>query len=170
MADVACPKMCQPVWPACWLDTPDRSSSSAARVVQDVWDVCRDELGVVPAEVVLALKDAASREVELFVAGDLVGCIGPVRVMMLMCIVLSTLLTLLLLLLSSFVGVSILLRMCLRVSGIREGFTQSRRDALLGCWEAECRHGPCGPISSLGIGGFPRVYMVSIGGFLIPLS
>ena len=30
MADVACPVVCQPVWPACWLDTPDRSSSSAA--------------------------------------------------------------------------------------------------------------------------------------------
>ena len=28
MADVACPVVCQPVWPACWLDTPDRSSSS----------------------------------------------------------------------------------------------------------------------------------------------
>ena len=50
-----------PVWPACWLDTPDRSSSSAARVVQDVWDVYRDELGLVPAEVVLALGDAVSR-------------------------------------------------------------------------------------------------------------
>ena len=47
--------------PACWLDTPDRSSSSAARVVQGVWDVYRDELGVVPAEVVLALRDAVSR-------------------------------------------------------------------------------------------------------------
>ena len=45
MADVACPIVCQPVWPACWLDTPDRSSSSATRVVQDVWDVERDELG-----------------------------------------------------------------------------------------------------------------------------
>ena len=49
-----------PVWPACWLDTPDRSSSSSTRVVQDVWDVKRDELGVVPDEVVLALRDAAS--------------------------------------------------------------------------------------------------------------
>ena len=39
MADVACPVVCQPVWPACWLDTPDRSSSSSTRVVQDVWDV-----------------------------------------------------------------------------------------------------------------------------------
>ena len=61
MADVACPIVCQPVWPACWLDTPDGSSSSATRVVQDVWDVKRDELGVVPADVVLALWDAVSR-------------------------------------------------------------------------------------------------------------
>ena len=60
MADVACPVVRQPVWPACWLDTPDRSSS-AARVVQDVWDVYRDELGTVPPDVVLALKDAVSR-------------------------------------------------------------------------------------------------------------
>ena len=36
------------------------------------------------------------------------------------------------------------------LKGIRNrGFTQSRWDALLGCWEAVCRHGPCGPISSL---------------------
>ena len=128
--------MCQPVWPACWLDTPDRSFSSATRVVQDVWDVYRDELGVVLGEVVLALRNAVSRssvddfwtiwsesaeeriyfgptlelvavlpflvevcyvfvtgvwEAGLLVAGDLVGCIGPVRVMRLMCIVLSTL-------------------------------------------------------------------------------
>ena len=48
MADVACPVACQPIWPACWLDTPDRSSSSSTRVVQDIWDVYRDELGVVP--------------------------------------------------------------------------------------------------------------------------
>ena len=32
-----------------------------------------------------------------------------------------------------------------------KGFTVSRWDALLGYWEAVCRHGPCGPISwSLG--------------------
>ena len=61
MAEVACPVACQPLWPACWLDTPDRSSSSSSRVVQDVWDVYRDVLGVVPEEVVLALRDAASR-------------------------------------------------------------------------------------------------------------
>ena len=46
MADVACPEVCQPIWPACWLETPDRSSSSAARVVQDVWVLYREELGV----------------------------------------------------------------------------------------------------------------------------
>ena len=61
LAVVACPEVCQPVWPACWLDTLDRSSTSAARVVHDVWDVYREELGVVPAEVVLALGDAVSR-------------------------------------------------------------------------------------------------------------
>ena len=30
-----------------------------------------------------------------------------------------------------------------------KGFTQSRWDALLRYWSAACRHGPCGPISSL---------------------
>ena len=61
MADFACPVVCQPIWPACWLDTPDRSSSSSSRIVQDVWDVYRDVLGVVPDDVVLALRDAVSR-------------------------------------------------------------------------------------------------------------
>ena len=59
--DVDCPVACQPIWPACWLDTPDRSSSSSTRVVQDVWDVFWEELGVVPNDVVLALRDAVSR-------------------------------------------------------------------------------------------------------------
>ena len=61
MADVACPIVCQPIWPACWLDTPDRSSTSSSRAVQDLWDVYRDVLGVVPDDVVLALGDAVSR-------------------------------------------------------------------------------------------------------------
>ena len=61
MADVACPKVCQPVWRACWLDIPHGSSSSSSRVVQDVWDVYREELGVVPDGVVLALRNAAFR-------------------------------------------------------------------------------------------------------------
>ena len=41
--------------------TPDRSSSSSTRVVQDVWDIYRDVLGAVPEEIVLALRDAVSR-------------------------------------------------------------------------------------------------------------
>ena len=61
MADVSCPVACQPLWPACWLDTPDKSSSSSSRIVQDVWGVYRDVLGVVPDEVVRALRDAAYR-------------------------------------------------------------------------------------------------------------
>ena len=60
-ADVACPVASQSIWPACWLDTLDRSSSSSTRVVQDIWDVYRKELGVVPEDVVLALRDAVSR-------------------------------------------------------------------------------------------------------------
>ena len=42
MADVACLIVCQPIWPACWLNTPDKSSSSSSRAVQDVWGVYRD--------------------------------------------------------------------------------------------------------------------------------
>ena len=61
MADVSCPVGCQPIWPACWSDTPDRSSSSSTRTVQYVWDVYREELGVVPEDAVLALSDAVSR-------------------------------------------------------------------------------------------------------------
>ena len=61
MADVACPIAFQPIWPACWLDCHDRSSSSSSRLIQDVWDVYRDELGVVLNDVVLALRDAVSR-------------------------------------------------------------------------------------------------------------
>ena len=60
-AEVSCPIVSQPLWLACWTDTPDRSSSSVCRVVQDAWDVYWDELGVVPPDVVLALRDAVSR-------------------------------------------------------------------------------------------------------------
>ena len=61
LADVACPVVCQPIWPACWLDTHDRSSSSSTRVVQDVWDAHRGELGAAPDEAVPAPRGAASR-------------------------------------------------------------------------------------------------------------
>ena len=83
-------------------------------------------------------------EVELLVAVVLEGCIGPVKEMRLMCIVLGTLLTLLFLLLYSLKSVADVLE------GIEDkGFTSSRWNALLGYWEAVCRYGPCGPISSL---------------------
>ena len=57
-AEVACPVPSQPVWPACWIDTPDRSSSfssSSIRTVQDAWDIYREELGEVPPDLVLTL-------------------------------------------------------------------------------------------------------------------
>ena len=220
MADVSCPIACQPLWPACWLDTPDRSSSSSSRVVQDVWDVYRDVLGVVPEQVVLALRDAASRssvddfwsiwsknaEAGLFNAYTLAE--GPIAAGN-----------------SAFLG-----RGCLRIRSRRlggqtvggrsssrlyrasqsdevdcscaqffvhtslspvllfrrrlksvadvlkdirdKGFTQNRWDALVGFWGAVCRHGPCGPISSLHPwdNWLPLICMVFISGFLIPLS
>ena len=197
MADVACPVVCQPNWPACWLDTPDRSSLSSTRLVQDVWCIYREELGAVPEEVVLALRDAVSRpsvddfwsiwsrdaELGLFRASSKAG--GPTEAGS-----------------SAFLGRGLLRirnrplggravggkgsRRLYRVShgdevdvhcaqffvnsslspvllfrrrlksvadvlkGIRsKGFTQSRWDALLRYWGAVCRHGPCGPISSL---------------------
>ena len=61
LAYVACPIACQLVWPACWLDTPDRFSSLVICVVEDVGDVYRVELGEVPRDVVLALRNAVSR-------------------------------------------------------------------------------------------------------------
>ena len=37
-----------PLWPACWLQSPDRSRSSTSREVRDVWDVYIREVGFVP--------------------------------------------------------------------------------------------------------------------------
>ena len=51
-AEVSCPVGTQPVWPACWIDPPDGSSSSSSRAVQGAWDIYR----VVPPELVLALR------------------------------------------------------------------------------------------------------------------
>ena len=36
-AEVACPVVSQLLWPACWIDTLGRSSSSVSRAVQDAW-------------------------------------------------------------------------------------------------------------------------------------
>ena len=197
MADVACPIACQPIWPACFLDTPDRSSSSSTRIVQDVWDIYRDELGVVPNDVVLALRDAVSRsavddfwsilssnaEAGLFRAyslaggptvagssaflgrgllrirsrrlgGRAVGGTGSSRLYRISqndevdkhCAQFFV---------NSFLSPVVLFRRRLKsvadvLKGIRsKGFTQSRWDALIRYWDAVCRHGPCGPISSL---------------------
>ena len=197
MADVACPIACQPIWPACWLGTPDRSSSSYTRIVQDVWDIYRDVLGVVPDDVVLALRDAVSRsavddfwsiwssnaEAGLFRAYALAGCPTDAGS--------SAFLGRGLLRIRSrrlggraaggtsssrlhrvcqndevdkhcahhFVNSSLspvlLFRQRLKsvadvLKGIRnKGFTQFRWNALLGFWVAVCRHGACGPLTSL---------------------
>ena len=192
MADVACPVVCQPIWPACWLGTPDRFSSSSTRVVQDVWDVYRKELETVPDEVVLALRDAASRssvddfwsiwsrsaEFGLFRAyskaggpthaggsaflgrgllrfrsrrlgGRAVGGSGSGRLYRVShgdqvdvhCAQYFV---------NSPVAPVVLFRRRLKsVADVLRSFTQSRWNALLRHWEAVCRHGPCGPISSL---------------------
>ena len=58
-AEISCPIVSQPLWPACWIDSPDRSASFVSRAVQDAWGVYGDELGVVPLEV--ALPSALSR-------------------------------------------------------------------------------------------------------------
>ena len=166
------------LWPACWLDTLDRSSSSAARVVQDVWDVYMEELRVVPAEVVLAIRDAASRssvddfwstwshnaEAGLFRAYCRAG--GPTEagicyvfvegvwvVELLAAVVpadciVSVIVMKWMLVLLSTLFTPLLLRYSPK--GIRScGFTQARWEALLRFWEAVCRHGPHGPICSL---------------------
>ena len=40
-----------PLWPACWLDCPDRSRRSPSHAVQNIWDVYIQEVGFVPREV-----------------------------------------------------------------------------------------------------------------------
>ena len=198
MADVACSIACQPIWPACWLDTPDRSSRRrSSRVVQDVWDVYRDVLGVVLEEVVLALRDAVSRssvddfwsiwnsnaEAGLFraysqaggltVAGSsaflgrgllrlrsrrlgerAAGGTGSSRLYRVShgdevdvhCAQYFW---------NSSLSPVLIFRRRLKsvadvLKGIRnKGVNQSRWDALLMRWGAVCRHGPCGPTSSL---------------------
>ena len=59
-AEVSCPIVSQPLWPACWIDTPDGSSSSVSRADQHAWDVYRKEVDVVPPDVVLAIRGAVA--------------------------------------------------------------------------------------------------------------
>ena len=70
-----------------------RSSWSSSRIVQDVWEVYRGVLGVVPDEVVRAVRVAASRS-----AVDDFWTIWEVRVLRLVCFGLILLLEVLLLL------------------------------------------------------------------------
>ena len=58
---MSCPIATQPVWPACWIDTPDRSSSSSSKAVQDIWDIFREDLGVLLPDLISALRDAFVR-------------------------------------------------------------------------------------------------------------
>ena len=39
VAEVSFPGVTHLVWPACWVDAPNRSASSAAGMVQDIWDL-----------------------------------------------------------------------------------------------------------------------------------
>ena len=50
------------VWCACWLDTPCRSATSASKVVQDNWDIYREELEVVLPDLILALRSAFDKK------------------------------------------------------------------------------------------------------------
>ncbi len=40
-----------PLWPACWLQSPDRSRSCTSQEVRDIWDVYIREVGFVPLAV-----------------------------------------------------------------------------------------------------------------------
>ena len=51
----------QPIWPACWLDCPYRSSCCKVCAVQDFWDVCRQALELAPADLVSGLRGAGDR-------------------------------------------------------------------------------------------------------------
>ena len=85
-------------------------------------------------------------EAGLLAARDLVGYFGLVKKMKLMYFVLSA---------NSSPAPVLLFRKRFKFvadvsKGIKsKGFTQARWNAFLGYWGAVCRHGPCGPITSL---------------------
>ena len=110
-------------------------------------------------------------EVKPLVAGALAGCIVFLRVTRLIVTVPSFFV-------NSSLSPVLLFRRRLKsvadvLKGIRnKGFTQSRWDALVRYWGAVCRHGPCGPISSLHPWDdwLPLIFMVFIGGCLTQLK
>ena len=87
-------------------------------------------------------------EVKLLVVGALAGCIVLLKVMRLMVTCAQFFVN------SSLSPVLLFRRRLKSVADVLKGirskvFTQSRWDALVRYWWAVCRHGPCGPISSL---------------------
>ena len=175
-ADVACPEVCQPIWPACWIHTPNGSSSSVARTLQDAWDI---ELGLVLPDVVLVLRDAVSRScvddfgsvwsksAEAGLCGAYCWASGPteagsfaflgrgllrIRSRRLGGRAVGRSGASKLYRVNSSLAPVLLFRTRLKsvadvLKGIRNnGFTQARWEALLRYWDAVCRHGPCGPI------------------------
>ena len=54
--------MCSAAAACCWVDTLDRAASSASKVVQDIWDIYREELRTVPPDLVLALRLAFEKK------------------------------------------------------------------------------------------------------------
>ena len=61
VAEVACPCATQHIWPACWVDTSEKSSSSSSKAGQDILDIYGEDLGVVPPNLILALGAARDR-------------------------------------------------------------------------------------------------------------
>ena len=50
-ANVHMARVYSPLWPACWVDCPDRSRRSPSPAVQNVWDVYFQEVSFLPPEV-----------------------------------------------------------------------------------------------------------------------
>ena len=50
-ATVHVARVCSPLWPACWVDCPDRTRRSPSPTVQNIWDVYIREVSFVPFEV-----------------------------------------------------------------------------------------------------------------------
>ena len=58
---VFCPRALQPIWPACSLDSPDKSVNSLVKAVQVAWEVYRGSWSLFPPELVLSLRAARDR-------------------------------------------------------------------------------------------------------------
>ena len=57
-----CTDFSSPLWPACWIQCPDRFRQSSSRAVQNTWDVYIQELSYVPVGVRELLWAACSSE------------------------------------------------------------------------------------------------------------